>query len=88
MRLYAGNGLKCENVRETAKCAIPHPPYVIFGSVTEHIYQEMPSICTQFHLTSYLLVMKRNGDHNVWLLAGFTLPALGSTNFQKIPFRE
>ena len=32
MRICAGNGLKCENVRETAKSAIPHPPHFIFAS--------------------------------------------------------
>ena len=32
MQKSAGNGLKCENVRETAKSAIPHPPHFIFAS--------------------------------------------------------
>ena len=32
VRICAGNGLKCENVRETAKSAIPHPPHFIFAS--------------------------------------------------------
>ena len=29
VRIYGGNGLKCEYVRETAKSAIPHPPHLI-----------------------------------------------------------
>ena len=30
--ICAGNGLKCENMQETAKSAIPHPPHFIFVS--------------------------------------------------------
>ena len=33
VRIYAGNGLKCENVRETAKSAMLHPRHFIFASV-------------------------------------------------------
>ena len=32
VRICAGNDLKSENVRETAKSAIPHPPHFIFAS--------------------------------------------------------
>ena len=34
-RICAGNGLKCEYVRETAKSAIPHPPHFIFASAAK-----------------------------------------------------
>ena len=30
--IFAGNGLKCEYVRETAKSAISHPPHLIVAS--------------------------------------------------------
>ena len=32
VRICAGNRLKCEYVRETAKSAIPHPPHLIVAS--------------------------------------------------------
>ena len=40
VQICAGiNGLKCENVRETAKSEIPHPPHFIFASVAEGNYR-------------------------------------------------
>ena len=32
MRICAGNGLKFDYLRETAKSAIPHPPHIIVAS--------------------------------------------------------
>ena len=31
--ICAGNGLKCEYVRQTAKSAIPHPPHLIVAAL-------------------------------------------------------
>ena len=36
VRIYAGNGLKCEYVWETAKSAIPHPPHLNVASVCDY----------------------------------------------------
>ena len=62
VQICAGNGLKCENVRETAKSAISHPPHFIFASdISRHFLSGYNYWCDEcsYHLLIYADDKKR-----------------------------